>query len=101
MFRTISILTPVAIAALLVFSATASLAEETNKELTDAEIKRILIRGSISRYSGSCPCPYNVDRAGRKCGGRSAYSRPGGASPLCYDRDVTDQMVQQYRLRTK
>jgi hypothetical protein len=23
-------------------------------------------------------------RNGRACGGRSAYSRPGGAAPLCY-----------------
>lgn len=34
--------------------------------------------------SGSCDCPYDTDSAGRRCGGRSAYSRPGGASPVCY-----------------
>ncbi|BDA75944.1 hypothetical protein CAL7716_101100 (plasmid) [Calothrix sp. PCC 7716] len=39
------------------------------------------IRESIS---GSCECPYDTDRRGRSCGGRSAYSRPGGASPVCY-----------------
>ena len=65
--------------------------------LSDAEIRKILIRQSIARYSGSCPCPYNRDRAGRRCGGRSAYSRPGGASPLCYDGDVTDKMIATYR----
>ncbi|WP_199336917.1 hypothetical protein [Oscillatoria sp. FACHB-1407] len=31
-----------------------------------------------------CQCPYDIDAAGRRCGGRSAYSRPGGASPICY-----------------
>ncbi|PSB22924.1 hypothetical protein C7B61_16475 [filamentous cyanobacterium CCP1] len=36
---------------------------------------------------GSCDCPYDVDSAGRSCGGRSAYSRPGGSSPVCYERD--------------
>ncbi len=46
------------------------------------------IRQSIAAYSGSCPCPYSVDRAGRRCGARSAYSRPGGAAPLCYASDV-------------
>lgn len=46
------------------------------------------IRQSIAAYSGNCPCPYSVDRAGRRCGARSAYSRPGGAAPLCYPADV-------------
>lgn len=49
---------------------------------TQAEINR-----SIANYKGSCPCPYNVDRAGRLCGRRSAYSRQGGAQPLCYPED--------------
>jgi hypothetical protein len=64
---------------------------------TDAEIKQEIIKQSIASYRGSCPCPYNVDRAGRTCGRRSAYSRPGGASPICYDRDVTQKMVDDYR----
>lgn len=68
-------------------------------EATDAEIRRYLIRRSIRSYSGSCPCPYNRDRAGRRCGGRSAYSRPGGASPLCYPRDISDAMVERIRER--
>jgi len=34
---------------------------------------------------GSCDCPYDVMRNGRSCGGRSAYSRPGGRKPKCYD----------------
>lgn len=41
----------------------------------------IPIRNSIS---GSCQCPYDTDRRGRECGGRSAYSKPGGESPICY-----------------
>lgn len=68
---------------------------------TDAEIRQILVNQSIARYSGSCPCPYNTDRGGRRCGGRSAYSRPGGASPLCYPRDVSDAAVAAYRARTE
>lgn len=46
------------------------------------------IRQSIAAYPGSCPCPYSTDRAGRRCGARSAYSRPGGRAPLCYPADV-------------
>ena len=69
----------------------------TQEEIkTDAEIKQMLIKESIARYPGSCPCPYNVDRAGKQCGKRSAYSRPGGASPLCYASDISDDMVNGY-----
>lgn len=63
----------------------------------DARIREILIEQSISSYAGNCPCPYNTARNGSRCGGRSAYSRPGGASPLCYPDDVTDAMVRRYR----
>ncbi|MFB2836580.1 thermonuclease family protein [Floridanema evergladense] len=34
-----------------------------------------------------CRCPYDYDRRGNICGGRSAYSRPGGESPRCYVGD--------------
>lgn len=64
---------------------------------TDNEIRKAVIRESLAAYPGNCPCPYNSDRAGRSCGRRSAYSRPGGYSPICYDSDVTDAMIQQYR----
>lgn len=33
---------------------------------------------------GRCDCPYDLMRNGRACGGRSAYSRPGGRRPACY-----------------
>ena len=68
---------------------------------TDAQIRQILINESIARYSGSCPCPYNTDRGGRRCGDRSAYSRPGGASPLCYPGDISDGALEAYRARTE
>jgi hypothetical protein len=66
---------------------------------TDAQIRQRLIRQSIAAYGGSCACPYNVDRGGRRCGGRSAWSRPGGAAPLCYARDVTPAMIRASRGR--
>lgn len=73
------------------------LAVGAQQNLTDDEIRRILIRQSIATYSGNCPCPYNTDSAGRRCGKRSAYSKPGGASPLCYPQDVTEEMIERYR----
>jgi hypothetical protein len=66
---------------------------------TDSEIRKYLIMRSISGYSGSCPCPWNSDRAGRSCGGRSAYSRAGGASPRCYDQDIPQSEVIELRRR--
>lgn len=35
-------------------------------------------------YVGTCDCPYDLMRNGRRCGGNSAYSKPGGRSPQCY-----------------
>ena len=64
---------------------------------SDDEIKQKIIEQSIASYSGSCPCPYNRDRAGRKCGKRSAYSKPGGYDPVCYSNDVTKKMIEDYK----
>lgn len=68
---------------------------------TDAELIKLLIAQSISSYPGSCPCPYFADRAGRSCGGRSAYSRAGGYSPLCYEQDVSVYQIAELRRRYK
>jgi hypothetical protein len=64
---------------------------------SDAQIKQRIIRESIAAYPGPCPCPYNVDRAGRSCGRRSAYSRPGGYAPICYPNDVSRAQVEEWR----
>ena len=64
---------------------------------SNADIAQELIKRSIANYPGNCPCPYNTDRAGRKCGKRSAYSKPGGRSPLCYEEDVTTDMIEEFR----
>ena len=66
---------------------------------TDAEVRQMIVAESIRAYSGSCPCPYNVDRGGWRCGGQSAYSRLGGASPICFPEQVTDDQVRRYRSR--
>lgn len=64
---------------------------------SDDEIRQLIIRQSIATYPGNCPCPYNLDRDGRRCGARSAFTKQGGKSPLCFPEDVTDEMVKQYR----
>lgn len=68
-------------------------------QITDAQVRKQMIRASIAAYPGSCPCPYNRARNGSRCGKRSAWSRPGGYSPLCYPRDISDEMVRTYRAR--
>lgn len=65
--------------------------------MSNEQIKKEIIQESIASYPGPCACPYNVKRNGRACGARSAYSRPGGYSPICYDRDVTPEMIHDYR----
>jgi hypothetical protein len=67
--------------------------------LSDEQIKSVIIQQSVASYPGNCPCPYSVARNGSSCGARSAYSKPGGYDPICYPRDVTLSMVQDYRRR--
>jgi len=64
---------------------------------SDAQVKQQIIRQSIAAYPGPCPCPYSVMRNGRSCGGRSAYSRPGGAAPICYPADINEAEVRAWR----
>jgi hypothetical protein len=67
---------------------------------TDAQVRQEIIDQSVNNYLATghpCACPYNSARNGSACGARSAYSRPGGASPLCYPKDVTDEMVADWR----
>jgi hypothetical protein len=86
-----------AIAAFIILSAAPTLAREP---LSDAQVRQAIIQESIARYQATghpCACPDNLARNGSRCGGRSAYSRPGGASPLCFPQDVSDAMVRAWR----
>lgn len=76
-------------------SSTAAVAREAL--LSDDSIRTRMIHDSVAAYSGNCPCPYSTKRNGRRCGGNSAYSRPGGQSPLCYPQDITPAMIDRYR----
>lgn len=71
-----------------------SVAIPSTGEITAA--RKELIAQSSATYPGNCPCPYNRDRAGRKCGKRSAWSKPGGRSPLCYESDITRSHLAGY-----
>jgi hypothetical protein len=70
--------------------------------LTAAAIAAIIVQTSRDQHHAGgrpCACPDDTTRDGRACGGRSAYSRPGGAAPLCYPSDVTVTMIESYRQR--
>jgi hypothetical protein len=45
----------------------------------------------------SCPCPYSLARDGRICRDESAYARGRGGALYCYEHDISDVMVKQYR----
>lgn len=64
---------------------------------SDDTIRDRIIAESIASYPGNCACPYSTMRNGRACGGRSAYSRPGGRSPVCYRQDIGPEMVNRWR----
>ena len=68
-----------------------------DKTFTDEDVRQLIIKESIFSYPGNCPCPYNRASNGSRCGKRSAYSRAGGYSPLCYSSDITDKIVESYR----
>lgn len=72
-------------------------ASADRSSISDQDVAKMIIYQSISSYPGNCPCPYNRASNGSKCGKRSAYSRGGGYNPICYEKDVTQQMIRDFR----
>ena len=90
-----------ALSALLLISA---LSVQASYAYDNSEIivaKRKMIAESIASYRGNCACPYNTAANGSSCGKRSAYSKPGGAEPLCYESDITDAQAVEWLRRNK
>jgi hypothetical protein len=84
-------------AILALIAATSLCVGAQAQPMSDTQIRRAIILESISAYPGPCPCPYNVARNGSMCGGRSAYSRPGGYEPVWYPDQITQQMIDNCR----
>ena len=91
--------TKIAFFSILSLFGALNIADAQAAALSDDDIRQQMIQDSIDSYPGNCPCPYNSMRNGRSCGGRSAYSRPGGYSPLCYKKDISNSDVKSYRAR--
>jgi hypothetical protein len=64
-------------------------ASRSGFELSQSQVAA-LIAHSRAEFSGECPCPYDVDKSGRSCGKRSAYSM-ATAPVLCYPKDLAPQ----------
>ena len=58
-------------------------------------VKAETVPARAAMQGQGCPCPYDLDRRGNECGGRSAYSRPGGSSPVCYVEQKTQAAPAQ------
>lgn len=91
----------VALAAVLILVIGSATAQRAT-QITDDQVRQQIVQESIAAYKATghpCACPFDLMHNGRECGGRSAYSRPGGASPWCYPKDVSAAMVQDWRRR--
>jgi hypothetical protein len=70
--------------------------------MSAAAIASMLVEESRNAYYASgrpCACPDDLMRNGRRCGGNSAYSKPGGAQPYCYVSDVPPTAIQRHQAR--
>jgi hypothetical protein len=70
--------------------------------LSTLAIAALIVKESRNAYYATgrpCACPDDRMRNGHACGRRSAYSRPGGAAPLCYPGDVPPEKINEYRAR--
>lgn len=66
-------------------------------QLSDTQVKSKIIEESVAAYPGVCACPFNRARNGSSCGRRSAWSKAGGYSPICYKDEITAEMVKKWR----
>ncbi|CAK6500123.1 hypothetical protein PANPA_00048 (plasmid) [Pantoea sp. Nvir] len=64
---------------------------------SDDHIRQLIIEDSIASYPGVCACPFNSARNGSSCGRRSAWSKQGGYAPVCYKKEVSKEMVDEWR----
>jgi hypothetical protein len=81
----------------MVMSVFATNSSQAKTAISDAQVKQRIIEESIAEYPGTCACPFNHARNGSSCGKRSAWSKAGGYSPICYANEVTLQMIKDWR----
>lgn len=67
--------------------------------LSDDRVRQTIIKTSIAIYSGDCACPYSIAAKGRRCGGRSMWSRHGDFDVTCYPDEVGKAEIREWRAR--
>ena len=83
------------LAAAFVFASDMAIAK--SNPLTDDQVKQRIIDDAIASYPGTCACPFNTARNGSACGRRSAWSKAGGYSPVCYKKEISKERVKEWR----
>ena len=91
----IKLVTIFVFAILFFFASDMAIAKSTL--LTDDQVKQRIIDDSVASYPSSCACPFNTARNGSSCGRRSAWSKAGGYSPICYKKEITKEMIKEWR----
>jgi hypothetical protein len=87
--------TALVLAGLLLASIVAA---QPPRTLSDAQVRQLIIQESMSAPTRETARAHSIyDGAGRSCGARSAWSRAGGAQPICYDREISTEQVKRYR----
>ena len=79
-----------------VFGFVSEMAIAKSNQLSDDQVKQRIIDDSIASYPGTCACPFNTARNGSSCGRRSAWSKAGGASPICYKKEISKAMIKEW-----
>jgi hypothetical protein len=90
------------IALLFVGMFAGPLSAQNAAKLSDVQIAVIIVQASRDAYYRTghpCACPEDLAKNGSRCGKRSAYSRPGGSKPYCYDSDVSKAEIDRYRAK--
>jgi hypothetical protein len=67
---------------------------------SDDSVRQSITQQSIGEFLATgrvCPCPFSLDRLGRRCVAQSEYTKSGGTRPICFPDDVSDTMVQAWR----
>jgi hypothetical protein len=85
----------------LALLAVPAAAKGDGPQQSDQAVKKAVIEESIAAYPGKCPCPFNVARNGSSCGARSAWSKRGGYAPICYEKEVTAEMISKWRAENR
>lgn len=70
-------------------------------KLRKLELKTQLVIHSRESYKQlthrRCACPYDSTSIGSVCGVHSAYIRNAGTSPLCYEYDVKERHINEFK----